>query len=417
MLPSNAYVRWGSAVLLVLLFLHLIASISSPSYAHHVSLDRAKERLGFTQQPAELWYAGKQHRPWDPTPQPWRSDVVVAASGNGTEAGGLPQQEKVKAAFVVLARNSDLWELLDSMRGMEDRFNNRYQYDWVMLNDEPFSDEFKRHTSGIASGTVKYGLVPEEHWGKDMPSWIDKDEALRKIGEMGQKQIPYAGSIPYRKMCRFQSGFFWRHPLLDDYEYYWRVEPNVKFFCNLDYDPFLMMKQQHKKYGFVVSLYEYRETIESLWSTTKEFIDTNPQFLAKPNMMDWVSNDGGETYNLCHYWSNFEIASLDFWRSEAYRAYFDHLDKAGGFFYERWGDAPVHSIAASLFLRPDELHFFQDIGYRHEPFQHCPQAGYGDQCACNPRQEENFEFHGYSCTPRWKEITHYTRGNLFVSND
>lgn len=32
-----------------------------------------------------------------------------------------------------------------------------------------------------------------------------------------------------------------------------------------------------------------------------------------------------------------QIASLDFWRSDAYRAYFDFLDQAGGFFYERWG--------------------------------------------------------------------------------
>jgi len=36
--------------------------------------------------------------------------------------------------------------------------------------------------------------------------------------------------------------------------------------------------------------------------------------------------------------SNFEIARLDFWQSDAYMAYFDHLDKSGGFFYERWGD-------------------------------------------------------------------------------
>jgi len=46
-------------------------------------------------------------------------------------------------------------------------------------------------------------------------------------------------------------------------------------------------------------------------------------------------------YNLCHFWSNFEIASLDFWRGEAYMKYFETLDKAGGFYYERWGDAPV----------------------------------------------------------------------------
>lgn len=118
-------------------------------------------------------------------------------------------------------------------------------------------------------------------------------------------------------------------------------------------------------------------------------------------MMDFISNDGGETYNRwvypfpswvlsltaglarLHFWSNFEIARLDFWRSPAYRAYFDYLDQAGGFFYERWGDAPVHSIAVALFMRPDEVEFFQDIGYRHEPFQHCPK-GLADKCACDP---------------------------------
>jgi len=46
-------------------------------------------------------------------------------------------------------------------------------------------------------------------------------------------------------------------------------------------------------------------------------------------------------------------------------AYFEHLDKAGGFFYERWGDAPVHSIAASLFLPRSQIHFFNDIAYVH----------------------------------------------------
>ena len=61
-----------------------------------------------------------------------------------------------------------------------------------------------------------------------------------------------------------------------------------------------------------------------------------------------------------HDWS--QIASLDFWRGEAYTKYFEALDQAGGFFYERWGDAPVHSIAAALFLKPEEMHFFQDIG-------------------------------------------------------
>lgn len=29
----------------------------------------------------------------------------------------------------------------------------------------------------------------------------------------------------------------------------------------------------------------------------------------------------------------------------------------------------MHSIGAALFARKDQIHFFDDIGYRHEPFQ------------------------------------------------
>ena len=41
--------------------------------------------------------------------------------------------------------------------------------------------------------------------------------------------------------------------------------------------------------------------------------------------------------------SNFEIGSFELFRNDLYQQYFEHLDKAGGFFYERWGDAPVRS--------------------------------------------------------------------------
>ncbi|GAA5839356.1 hypothetical protein JCM5353_000380 [Sporobolomyces roseus] len=304
---------------------------------------------------------------------------------------------KANAAFVALARNSDVWGIVESVRQIEDRFNSKgYHYDYVFLNDEPFSDEFKRYTSGIASGTCKYGLVPKEHW--EEPKWIDEDKASKARKEMEEKKVIYGGSKAYRRMW-----FFFRHPLLDQYDYYWRLDPSVKFYCDIDYDPFLYMQQKKKKYGWTVSLYEYAETIPTLWDRTKEFIDQHPQYLAKPNMMEWISGDGGKTYNRCHFWSNFEIADLNFLRSEAYMKYFDHLDHSGGFSYERWGDAPVHSIAAALFLRPQEIHHFEDIGYFHAPFSNCP-ADASDRCACNPNDGNNFAAHRkhwYSCTPQW----------------
>lgn len=45
--------------------------------------------------------------------------------------------------------------------------------------------------------------------------------------------------------------------------------PNVKFYCNLNYDPFLYMQENQKKYGFVITMKEYEATIPSLWKVTK----------------------------------------------------------------------------------------------------------------------------------------------------
>jgi alpha 1,2-mannosyltransferase len=54
-------------------------------------------------------------------------------------------------------------------------------------------------------------------------------------------------------------------------------------------------------------------------------------------------------------------------------------------FIYRWGDAPVHSIAAALFLKKHQIHFFNEIGYRHEPFMHCPaDPTLQLKCHCNP---------------------------------
>lgn len=108
------------------------------------------------------------------------------------------------------------------------------------------------------------------------------------------------------------------------------------------------------------------------------------------------------TLTLCPQWSNFEVGSLDWLRSDAYVDFFDTLDYDGGFFYERWGDAPVHSIAASILLNKSEIKFFDDIAYFHVPFTHCPtddQTRIDLRCHCDP--SKNFDWKGYSCkSPR-----------------
>ncbi|CAL1704404.1 unnamed protein product [Somion occarium] len=392
--------RYVILVLGIIISLHFILSFSHEDYGRATSISNLKNTIT----------GAASHQP------PYKAGVPedYYYHSNGTAPG-----PRANAAFVILARNSDLNGIVFSMKQMEDRFNKKFQYPYVFLNDDDFSDEFKRRITALTDAKVEFGKIPRDHWYQ--PDWIDEEKASKARDEMVKAQVIYGGSVPYRNMCRFNSGFFFRHELLDKYKYYWRIEPDVNFYCDLDYDPFLIMQNEKKVYGFTVSLYEYETTIPTLWDAVKgdtiipscslvrsdrppEFMDENPDMLQEGNALGFISDDAGGTYNRCHFWSNFEIGDLDLWRSDAYMKFFEHLDKKGGFYYERWGDAPVHSIGAALFAKKEQIHFFNDIGYKHNPFQHCPQgdAHTKGKCWCDP--SDNFDYHWYSCLARYDKM-------------
>ncbi|KAL1705570.1 glycosyltransferase family 15 protein [Schizophyllum commune] len=378
--------RYVILALTILISLHYILSSTHEAYGNATSIDSLASRL--------------RGRPSDKVIVPEEYYDTPAVPGTNHSS---PHHDRPSATFVILARNSDLDSTIQSVRNVEDRFNRKYKYPYVFLNDEPFSEEFKSRLSNIISSTAEFGLVPREHWVQ--PDWIDEDKASASRKKMEEDNIIYGGSLSYRNMCRFNSGFFFRHPLLDKYRWYWRIEPDVQFHCDLDFDPFVYMQENNKVYAFTIAMYEFEATIPTLWSTVKDFIKEHPEYVAEDNAMGFLSDNNGDSYNLCHFWSNFEIADLEFWRGPAYTAFFDYLDKRGGFYYERWGDAPVHSIAAALFAKREQIQFFDEIGYSHNPYTHCPQSEAKwrrGKCACD--QKRSFDYDGYSCMRQWDRI-------------
>jgi len=382
----NKPIRALLAVVSFIISIHLILSFTHEDYGRTTSLSNIKAKLSPNT-------SGHSTTTYDYDDLP-TSHIPSFNSSN---------IRKANATFVILARNSDLDGTVRSLRDIEDRFNRRFKYPYVFLNEEEFTDEYKMRVTNIASGKVEFGVIPHDHWYQ--PDWIDEVKATAGRQQLVNDKVIYGGSVSYRNMCRFNSGFFFRHPLLQKYKWYWRVEPEVRFHCDVKYDPFLYMEDNNKVYGFVITMYEYIKTIPTLWEHTKDFINLHPEYVAKDNSMNYISENSGASYNLCHFWSNFEIASLDFWRSKEYTEYFDYLDTKGGFYYERWGDAPVHSLGVALFAEKSKIHFFSDIGYEHNPYVHCPaddKVWLEGRCSCD--QRKNFDYDGYSCMKQWDRI-------------
>jgi alpha 1,2-mannosyltransferase len=63
--------------------------------------------------------------------------------------------------------------------------------------------------------------------------------------------------------------------------------------------------------AFTISLKEFSETVESLWPVTKQWMALHPNYLIPAdhpeNLMKFITDDNEESYNLCHFWSNFEV--------------------------------------------------------------------------------------------------------------
>ncbi|KAI5920476.1 alpha-1,2 mannosyltransferase KTR1 [Camillea tinctor] len=317
-------------------------------------------------------------------------------------------QPRANGAFVVLARNKELEGVIQSVKSIERHFNRWYHYPYVFLNDGEFNQTFKDVVRNYTSGEVEFGKVGPDMWG--YPDWIDPKVAKEGIAKQGDAAVMYGGLESYHAMCRFYSGFFYKHPLLAKYEWYWRLEPEIKYFCDITYDPFLKMIESNKTYGFTIAVKELRETVpnifryssaykrlnnitsQGLWEMfveprekpapvpeddpnykpplPEEILRQDPGHTSLPEIDPEAME--GESYNMCHFWSNFEIAKLSWFRSKEYEDFFQMMDRSGGFWMERWGDAPIHSLAAGVLLAPRDIHYFRDFGYRHTTIQHCP---------------------------------------------
>ncbi len=309
----------------------------------------------------------------------------ITGEPNGILRRSGDEYERANATLLSLVRNQELRGIISAMKQIESTFNNKFNYPWTFINDEEFSERFKTQVSKYTNSKIYFEKISNDHWVE--PSWIDPSLSSASNDKLMSENIQYSNKQSYHRMCRWNSGMFYNNEGLKNFKWYWRVEPKTNYFCNIDYDVFKYLEDHNKTYGFNINIYDSPQSVRSLWTTTLEFIKLHPNYLNENGAFSWLTNqnlkdrnDITNGYSTCHFWSNFEIGNMDFFRSKPYNEYFKHLDKSGGFFYERWGDAPVHAIGLGLFEDKSKIHWFRDIGYEHYPYFNCPDSPKCKRC-------------------------------------
>lgn len=75
-----------------------------------------------------------------------------------------PGYQRQNATFVMLTRNQELSGVLSSMYSVERHFNQWFQYPYVFLNDEEFSEEFIAQVRAATHADVEFGVLSELEW-------------------------------------------------------------------------------------------------------------------------------------------------------------------------------------------------------------------------------------------------------------
>ncbi|CDK29006.1 unnamed protein product [Kuraishia capsulata CBS 1993] len=315
------------------------------------------------------------------------------------------EYELANATLLTLVRNKELEDIVFTIRQIEETWNHQFHYPYTFMNDEEFTEEFKQTVKRHTSGECYFAVIPSAMWAK--PAHIDATKQKQGVAKLQDNKVQYAGMESYHNMCRFNSGLFYHLEELKKFKWYWRFEPATNYFCHVDYDIFKFMEDNNKTYGFTISLYDDPLTVETLWPVTLDYIRANPHSVNPNGAFKWLTDVNqnpditkqANGYSTCHFWSNFEVANMDFYRDEPYSKWFDALDKNGGFYYERWGDAPVHSIGVGLFEDKSKVHWFRDIGYHHSPYSNCPNS---ERCSrCKKGDFANSELDNQNCLSNW----------------
>lgn len=75
-----------------------------------------------------------------------------------------PNSARRNATLLALVRNSELDDMLMSMRDLERTFNNKFNYPWLFLNDVPFTEEFMKAVRKATNAEVRFGMRVTDGW-------------------------------------------------------------------------------------------------------------------------------------------------------------------------------------------------------------------------------------------------------------
>ena len=253
--------------------------------------------------------------------------------------------EKPRAAFYYLANRLRSGWLINALQHLKKNFNSEYKYPVILFHEPDFTERQKHLIRSCVNDSIFFQEV--------------KMKVSSYLTRPVPKDIHCGGkSVGYKNMCRFQAKTVYEQPIIQGFDYLFRMDDDSILTYPVEFDIFKYMNSHNLVYGYRGIASEKHQCVKGLWEAATHYINKH--------------NIQTQFFNSWHhgriYYNNFEISKSDLWLSRKYREFMDYIDKLGGIYYHRWGDAPIKSIAVSMFVPLNRTHHFGNVPYQHGTF-------------------------------------------------
>ena len=251
--------------------------------------------------------------------------------------------DKPKAAVYYLAKADRLAGLNNSLTSLYRNFLYRYDYPVIIFHEA--DSRYWLHANFCKHVNIRLFL---QEVNFEIPDHISNYVAITCRQH----------DIGYRHMCRFHAKQVYEQAILVGLEYVWRLDDDSLVHSSINYDLFAFMQRQRIQYSYIRISMDSRECTTGLWTAVKRYMKI--RHIQSSFFSNWKERN--------IFYNNFEISALSLWISKQYQDYINFIDLIGGIYYYRWGDAPIKTIAVTLFLPQNSTHLFTDFMYQHASF-------------------------------------------------
>lgn len=210
---------------------------------------------------------------------------------------------------------------------------------------------------------LRFVHVPDMHW--NVPTWLWDPTDLWMYIHDDKKHV-----IGYRLMCRFFTlGLF---EIVDSmgYDYVLRLDTDSHILSPIQYDMAALMHDRKYTYAWRMGQHEghkwllgFAETIRMYVAMYNVPVDYFLDFYQIQTISDLTLEVMATSIT---FYNNFFLTRVSFWREKKVLHFLNFLDRVGGIFTHRWGDAVTQTTAVALFLdRYKDVPEFTRFAYQH----------------------------------------------------